>query len=278
MKNCLYLVILCAAPLTIAYGADPETKTFSAAGLNGISALTEAGAVSLEGGAKGEIRVEITNNEPDKCVLTMKAEGERLVLRAETGPAVGSAAKQGFFKSVFSLFSGLRNASGCRAGFKIYAPASLQLKANAGSGAIKVSAMSGDVTAENGSGGISLENLTGSVSAENGSGGISGSACAKSLRVRTGSGGIDLSGLCGEASAKAGSGSIVLRWEQAPVSGEARAEAGSGSVTLLFPERTDIKTSLHCGSGRVTNEFPGGGKFPVSVETGSGSISILKAK
>ncbi len=268
MNKILMTAILLAAA-GAGYCAEDSVKTFPAAGLKEISLDTGAGAISVKG-APGDIQVEVTDNEPEKCALTMKTDGARLILKAED-----ISVKQGFWKMLFS--KGPRSVSGCRAGFNVTAPPALNIKADNGSGRINISAMSGDVAADNGSGPISFEGLTGNLSADNGSGGISGTCCAKNLHADTGSGGINIKGLCGPVDADAGSGAIRLQWDKVPSSGQVRAETGSGNIILTFPDSAKLSSKLETSSGRVSNDFDNSGKFPVSAEAGSGNISLRKA-
>jgi len=223
-------------------------------------------------GATGEIKVEVTGEQPGKCLITMKTEAGRLVLRAEDAPAAET--KRGFWKS---LFGGMRGDDGCQAGFNVTAPAALSLNADNGSGDIKITGRDGDVNAGNGSGHITAEKISGNLEVKNGSGGLSGAGCAKSLQARTGSGDITFSGLCGPANAAAGSGKIELRWAGVPSTGEAKARTGSGDITLVFPPAASLAAHLDNGSGSIRNDFDLGGKFPVSAGAGSGDISLLKA-
>jgi len=251
--------------------ADDAAKTFPAAGISGLSVETGAGNI-LVNGAAGDIKVEVTDNDPAKCLITMKTDAGTLVLRAENKPE----AKAGGWKRFFSTLT-VSHGDGCRAGFKVAAPAALPLKAENGSGGITVSGRDADVHVENGSGPISVEKISGNLYAENGSGGISGSCCAKSLVARTGSGGVSLTGLCGPADAEAGSGNITMDWSGVPASGKARAETGSGNIKLTFPDSAKLAAKLETGSGHVFNDFASDGKFPVEAEAGSGSITLRKA-
>ncbi|HNW42860.1 MAG TPA: DUF4097 family beta strand repeat-containing protein [Elusimicrobiales bacterium] len=271
MKILASLAVICLVPATAVYCAAPEIKTFPAAGIQSLRVETGAGDILVEG-APGDIRVEVTGEEPGKCLLTMKAEAGIFLVRAEDDPA--AATKRGFWRS---LFGGFHGENGCQAGFKVSAPAALPLSAANGSGEIYISGRDGDVSAGNGSGHIKAEKITGNLDVKNGSGGLSGAGCPKSLRARTGSGGITFTGLCGPVNAAAGSGNIELKWTGVPPAGEVSARTGSGDITMVFPPSAAIAAKLDNGSGSIRNDFVNGGKFPVSAGAGSGNISLLKA-
>ena len=276
MRTRLLLPALFIVPLTAAHGAAPEHQTFPAAGLASLSVAAGAGDISVAG-STGDIRVEITDNDPEKCFLTIKTEAGQFILKAEDSAAVIARSKQGFWKSLFSLSGGSHGYSGCIAGFNVSAPPALALKTRTGSGEINIRGRAGEVGADTGSGHITVDKISGDLSARTGSGGISGSACAENVTARTGSGDVDLTGLCAAADAKTGSGGITLRWSKVPVSGAVRAETGSGNIILIFPPSAGVAATLDSGSGRISNDFGDTGKFPVSAGTGSGDISVRKA-
>jgi DUF4097 and DUF4098 domain-containing protein YvlB len=134
--------------------------------------------------------------------------------------------------------------------YDITVPAATQLRAAAGSGAIRAE-------------------------------GIKGPA-----RVTTGSGSIELGGIAGAVDARAGSGRILVHGLGAGIV----AHAGSGSVTLQLSATAAFDVSASTGSGRMDVNHPmtmrgrldrhhieatvrGGGPV-VDVSTGAGAVTI----
>ncbi|MDA8130130.1 MAG: hypothetical protein M0011_01365 [Elusimicrobia bacterium] len=255
-KTLFFAVLLAAAPA--AYCAQSEVKTFPAAGLKKIYVDTGAGSITVDGGAKGEVRAEAIGDDLGKCAITMEVKGSELVLKAEDSEAA-KAAKKGFWRSLFS--GGKADlGKGCGAGFKVSAPAALSVKADTGAGSISVSGM------------------TGELDADTGAGSISGSGCLAALKADTGAGTVRMDGLCGPAEADTGAGSIELSWAKAPSSGRVKADAGTGSITLVFPADASLDVKADAGIGKAVNEFGSGGRLKVLADSGVGSISVLKAK
>ncbi len=276
MKILAGLFLLFAVRLTAAYAADAEVRTFPAAELTGLSFAAGPGDIAVEG-STGDVRVEITGHDPEKCFLTIKTEAGQLVLRAEDSASVIAAFKQRAAKPAVAVSSGAYDVSGCRAGFRASAPPELPLKTQTTSGGIKISTRAGEVGADSESGEIMVDGISGAFNARTGSGGIFGSVCAPGVYVRTMSGEVALAGLCGSADAKAGSGGITLRWADVPVPGEARVQSVSGDIVLVFPPSAKIAARLDSGSGEIINEFDDTGEFQVAAGAGSGDISVLKA-
>lgn len=259
MKKLFVLAVICAAPAGVC-ALETEQKVFPAAGLAGMEISAETGSVSVDTSSDSAVRVGITDNDPQKCRLTMKIDGKKLVLRAEH-------LKKSFFFSDNS----------CPAGFEVSAPAALALSAETGTGDIVVSRRNADIAVGSGTGDISLRSVSGDLKSENGTGSLTGEVCAKNVRIDGGTGRVALTGLCGSARVDAGTGSVTLQWKKVPPAGEARVETGTGAITMTFPREAGLKVKLESGTGATENEFENNGKFLVSAESGTGGISVLKA-
>lgn len=109
-------------------------RTFPAAAVKAISAVTESGPVTVTAG-EGDVTVEVLGGDPDKCALTMELREGILLLKAESNR-----------KRLF-----------CPAGFKVRAPSMVDLKAKSGRGKVSVSGMAGVVEADLGMADISGE-------------------------------------------------------------------------------------------------------------------------
>lgn len=237
MKRLLAAALVAAAATARAQGAD--VRKFPLDGIKEIRAQAGSGAIEVEAGP--ELAVEVTENaKPDLCRITMEANGGALVLRAEE-------AKMWFVAH-----------EGCRAGFRVTAPAGLALDIKAGSGNVR------------------LAGRAGAASVTTGSGKITGTASGP-LSIKSGSGGAELSGLASTASVKTGSGDVSLTWGAAP-KGDVAAWAGSGNVVLRFPKGTKLASRLVAGSGSAVNSLgeSADAALRVSVVTGSGN-SVIEA-
>jgi len=271
MKNAVLLVsLLIVAPA--ARCAAGELRVFPLAGIAGLEVATETGPVIVTG-TEGKIEVDITDNkEPEKCRITTEIIDGVLKLKAEGVPVAPAKS----WRNLFGL-TGSEERADCSAGFAVLAPAALRLEAKSGTGAMKISGRSGQVSAKAGTGDISVSALTGSLVFKSGTGRLSGEACAPALEVKSGTGSVDLKGLCGPAEVKAGTGEVRLAWAKAPASGEVLVNAGTADIALVFPEGTRLEASLSSGTGSVANDFAAGGKFAVTAKSGTGDVSLKRA-
>lgn len=94
--------------------------------------------VALPAAGNGEIAVEVTNFDPERCLLTMAPKDGVLVLN------VATKAKTGFFRK------------GCEAGFKVTAPAAPPAKVEAGARSTLFDGLSGRVQEQTEAGNASL--------------------------------------------------------------------------------------------------------------------------
>lgn len=272
MKILLSLGLLCAVP-SVVFCAGEERKSFPSSGLTILYIATETGDINAEEIQGGEVRVEVTGNEPEKCLLSMQTEGGKLVLKAEGKPVVIPRG----WKNLFGLIGPRGASAACGAGFKVSAPPALRLEAVSGTGKISAAGMQADATLQNGTGEIFVYKLSGSVDLKSGTGSISGDLCARHLNVKSGTGKVFLNGLCGPAEVKTGTGRVALAWTKPPASGAARVETGTGDIALSFPAAAKVGASLISGTGSINNEFTGG-DFHVFAKSGTGDILLFKTK
>ena len=161
------------------------------------------------------------------------------------------------------------------------------LHLNTGSG--NISATGGkDVRANTGSGDIRLESINGEVRANTGSGNVRIEQSSLSdLRLNTGSGNVVASSVHGPLVAQTGSGDIRVEGTQ---TGEWKLEAGSGTIHVRLPADAAFDFYAHTGSGHIDTQHPitmtgslshhelrgkvrGGGPL-LQARTGSGNINI----
>lgn len=266
----LAAMLIAAAAAGCAAG---EVKTFPAAGLAGINVATDSGAVSVTARESAEISVEVLEPAPDRCRVTMAAEGGRLRLEAE-GIKYRPPAS---WSNLFGLL-GRGEKTDCHTGFKVLAPAGLPLVAASGTGDMEISGLTGALALRSGTGDMRLSKVTGDLGVKTGTGDLSGEICAKSAEVRGGTGEVRLTGLCGSADVKTGTGGVKLAWGKLPAAGYARAVTGTADIELTFPAGAALGVIMNSGTGSLKNEFDGKGGFEVNARSGTGDISVLKAK
>lgn len=241
MKTILALAVLaCASGAKASEGT--LTKSFPAAGIEALKIDTPAGNIAVKAG-KGELAVEVTRFDPERCVLTMEPKGKTFVLKAESKPRTGWFAK------------------GCEAGFQVTAPATARVSADSGAGSLAMAGLKGALTLNTGAGSISLDGVSGELQANTGAGSIRGTLSSANADVYT------------------GAGSIGLVWPKSPVHGRIKADTGTGSVRISFPEGTKLEADLSTGVGSARNDFDDtkGAGLRVTAATGVGSVSLVKS-
>jgi len=193
--------------------------------------------------------------------------------------------------------------------YDITVPRTTQVKANSGSGDVRIDQLAGAVTAHTGSGNIRIHNIEGDVDTSAGSGdveatSISGVAKASTgsgnihveqsgngyTRVSAGSGDVEVEGAKSSLDARTGSGNIRVHGN---VGGSWNIRTGSGDVVLTVPPDGKFTLYAHTSSGDVHSDLPvtttvtssseerhtvrgtvNGGGPQLDVNTGSGNITI----
>lgn len=265
MKKIIFIAAL-IQPFALPDASGGETREFPAAGLERLEVRTSGGSISVNASTESVVRVQISGDEPEKCLVTVKREDKRLALTAET------------VRKKKSFLGSDTGAEKCNASFTLAAPPALALRAVSSMGPVSVSGMSGKTDLESGNSAVTVHSVGGELSIKNSLGRVSGDACVSDLKVESGNAPVSLSGLCGPADIKSSLGRVSLDWQKAPESGEIRVVNGNGSTKLYFPEKAALKFSLKSGLGSVKNEF-GSGEGPlVTVESSLGSISVIKKR
>ena len=261
MKSAIVVAIGLMVSVSAASGAQTSTKTFAATDLREIQIATEVGSIEVQRHDAPEVVVTLVVKDVKKCTITMQAQNDVLILRAES--AGGS-----LFKS-----------SACEASFSVRAPVALALVSKTGAGTIAVSDREGPVTLTTGSGDIRLNDVAGALMLKTGGGAITGNTPSKQITAEIGSGDMSLTGLRGSVDARTGSGNVALIWAQAPQNAVVKVSTGSGNAMLTFPADAKLTTSFSSGSGRMRSDFgeAQGGGVQVSVKTGSGDLTIKRS-
>lgn len=297
----LVLLIAVFAPATLFASADGQfERTLKVSGTPQVDVSTGSGDITVHTGQAGDVRV-IGRIHVSAGWFSGGNEQEK-VRRIESNPPIqqtGAMIRIGRISDPDLR----RNIS---ISYEIWTPAETVLRADTGSGNVKVenlknsvelSTGSGDVFVANvanavrartGSGTIRADGIGGSFSGETGSGDIRVAMVAKAnVRVRTGSGGINVSNATSSLSAHTGSGDVEAAGTP---DGQWEVETGSGNVRLQIPQgaRFDVAASTSSGridvsremvtSGtvnqhRIRGKVNGGGPL-LQLQTASGDIII----
>jgi Putative adhesin len=159
----------------------------------------------------------------------------------------------------------LRN--GISIDYDVTVPKDTRLRANTGSGDVRVEDVSASVSAHTGSGNMRLRNLAGEVEAQAGSGDIEAFNLGGPIRVRTGSGNVHVqSSGNGDVRAGAGSGDLTIDG----VKGGLEASTGSGNIRASG--NPGDRWTLHTGSGDVHLALEKNAKFTIEARSMSGSV------
>ena len=127
------------------------------------------------------------------------------------------------------------------------------LHVEVGSGAVRVSDATANLSVDTGSGDVTLTNVR-----------------ADHLSVETGSGEIDARGIAGQVvSLESGSGDIRAEGIRAP---QVHVDTGSGNVLIAIDSDVDL-LAVDTGSGNVSIQVPGSVGATFQAETGSGQIT-----
>ncbi len=148
-------------------------------------------------------------------------------------------------------------------------PKATTLKAQTGSGDLKISNLNSDLYAQSGSGDVQAENIAAKVRLGTGSGSIRARGVRGEADLQTGSGSIELDQTAqGDVRAHTGSGFIHL----SGVDGGLRADTGSGSITV--DGKLTSEWHVNTGSGSLHLNVGPSAHFTLNAETGSGSLSV----
>ncbi len=170
--------------------------------------------------------------------------------------------------------------------YEVTTPRGTDLRADSGSGDIRVVDDGGPVEAKTGSGSIEATGLSDHVNLDSGSGDIKATMLSSlDVKAQTGSGSIELKNVQGSLWAHSGSGDIDVTGRP---SSNWKVETGSGSVTL-DTGGASFALDAETGSGDVQTSTPvpshgsdkhhvvgnvGAGGPKVRINTGSGDIKI----
>lgn len=226
-------------------GQGSFDRTLKVAGTPDVDVHTGSGRITVRGGAGAEIRIHGTIRAWPKG-----RGGDARIREIESNPPVeqsGATVRIGYFRNLNDRRRYERNLS---IDYEIEVPRQSQIRAQAGSGQVRVEGVAGPVNANTGSGSIHMDAMAGPVDAHTGSGSVRiGQTEAARIKASTGSGGVTV--------------------RLPPAGYDLRASTGSGRITVDAP--MTVRGSID--RRNVRGALRGGG-VPVELRTGSGSIQV----
>jgi DUF4097 and DUF4098 domain-containing protein YvlB len=280
MRSLLVLTLLPGLALA-AEGRGSFDRTLKVAGTVDLEIETGSGAIEVRKGDSASVVIHATihvNNHG-----TFRRDADEKVRQIEANPPIEQSGNTIHVGQI--LDRELRK--NISIDYEVITPADSRLRANSGSGHVRVEDLKGSVDATTGSGGVTLARLGSEARARTGSGKIELDEITGRVDAHTGSGGIRGARISGSIIADTGSGSVELEQTNAA---SIEAHTGSGGVTIRVPSQAAFDLRAHTGSGSITVDHPmtvsgtighhdlqakvRGGSSLVDVRTGSGSIRI----
>jgi hypothetical protein len=219
---------------------EREEKRFSVSGKPDLSVSTFDGSVQIRPWDRPEVLVEVEKRAVDKeaaATIEVHAEqnGNRIRVDVRTGSSLGWNASRS-------------------ANLIVSVPASA------------------DVQAASGDGALSIERITGKIDLRSGDGSIHGSGLAGDLHARTGDGSINLDGVSGAVDLETGDGSVAVVGTLTRV--HARSGDGSVSVRAAAGSTTGDDWDINTGDGSVSLDLPEAFGAELDAHTGDGHIQL----
>jgi lia operon protein LiaG len=286
------VIVLGAALAVIAPAAASQAgQRYTVAGDN-VAIYNLAGVVRVEGGAAGDVVVEVTRGGADAAKLQIETGplGTRQTLRVVypdddiVYPGMGRQSStnldvrdDGTFSQDSHVFGrGHRvRISGDGTGLEAYAdlrilvPPGRRIAVYLAVGKITATNVNGDVKLDVSSADVTASGMRGSLAVDAGSGDVRVSDAAGDLNLDTGSGNVSATGVRGDDLLfDTGSGDVTLDHAEGR---SLKIDTGSGNADATAVKADDL--IIDTGSGDVTLELlAGGGK--INIDTGSGGVNL----
>lgn len=249
LNKLLTLLALGSAYTSTALAVENHAKTseetikkeFNLKQIESIEVLNGSGNVTVTSTESGKATITALKDKTSNCEVRIELRGTVLEITTESAATLKT--------------------NQCLVHFSITAAPGTDLDLRTGSGDIKASGFSGELTFRSGSGKVNFDGNLSSVDGRTGSGNIFGE--------RLISDDIDLS---------VGSGDITLTYVSVPAKGDVHVRSGSGNVSVLTPPSSRLRSTLSTGSGNVENQISSdpAAKFSVSLNSGSGNLTLKK--
>lgn len=234
-------LFLTAVAIGLAGIAGAESYEFDTARISLVDVRNGSGAIRITAKDSGKATVSVNKHQPfgKDCTVSVSKRGRTLLAAVES--------------SAFSR-------GNCAADFDLAVPKAVALDLDTGSGDVKVTGTSGDLTFRVGSGTVTVD------------------AEIKKLAGKSGNGDIAIRGLTEGGSVWTGSGNVRLVYGVPPRSGELEIRTGSGGAEVVLPKASHVRTSFIAGSGKLVNEFTDtpNSPFKISMKAGSGDLQVRK--
>lgn len=285
------LVLVVAGPACVVIGGDQaryverEDKRFPVAGKPDVSLSTFDGSIEIRVSDRPEVLVTIekhawNKNAAARMDVHTEQEGNHIVVDVRL-PKAAHVFGFGFANTTAKLI--------------VTVPASADVHAASGDGAIDVERvtgavnlrsgdgsihgrnLTGDLTVHTGDGSIKLEQVVGTLDADTGDGSITVEGALKGLRARSGDGSVTIRAAAGSAtdadwSITTGDGSVVLELADG-FGAELDAHTGDGAIAMQDVTLSNVSGQI--GKSSVRGRLGEGGRV-VKVRTGDGSITLKR--
>jgi DUF4097 and DUF4098 domain-containing protein YvlB len=260
---------------------EREEKRFSTTGTPDVTLSTFDGSIEIRAWDKPEVEVIV-----EKRASSKEAAQEIEIHTEQNGNQVTVDVKAPRMTGFALHFS--RSAK-----LIVSMPASSNVTAKSGDGAIDLTRITGQLDLRTGDGSIRGRELSGDVKAHTGDGTITLEGVNGTLDVDTGDGSVTASGRFSSVQARTGDGSVRIHAESgSSPTADWDVRTGDGSVTLELPDGFNGELDAHTGDGgirmnditlsNVTGTFGkntvrgrlGSGGRAIRVRTGDGSINL----
>lgn len=244
---------------------ERDEKRFSTSGKPEISLRTFDGSIEVKPWDKAEVEVIIEKRGPNKETVA-----ELQIEAAQTGNHISVTVRQ-------PRNMGIHWGNSASARLIVSAPASSDVDARSGDGAIDIEQISGRVTLHSGDGSIRAHNMSGYVDVSTGDGSIDVDGRLSALRAHSGDGGVKIRAAAGSDAGEGweistGDGAVSLEIPEG-FSGELDARTGDGGVDVRNVALSNVIGEIR--RNRVRGRLGSGGP-PIKVRTGDGSITIRR--
>jgi DUF4097 and DUF4098 domain-containing protein YvlB len=281
------IAVFALAVSQIALAADASgsfSKTLTVSGTPEVSISTGSGRINVHAGNSSSVVIEgrIKANDNWGWGGGSRLSAEERVKRLEANPPIVQSGNTITIGKIED--SDLRNVS---ISYDVTVPSTTKLDSRTGSGTVEIDSLQGPVKAESGSGHIRVSKISNQVSLNTGSGGIELDGADGNVTAHTGSGHIKLYNVRGGLDASTGSGGIEA---EGSATRDWELHTGSGGIRIKLPQQAGFRVDAHSGSGGVTVNHPmtmqgsirrnhiegtvGNGGPALTLRTGSGGIDI----
>jgi len=264
---------------------EREERRFPVDGKPDVKLMTRDGAIEVRSWDRSEVLVVIEKHTFSKqAVAAIRVESD------QNGSQVSVDVK-----IARETLSGLFWGNTGSAKLIVSVPASSDIQATTGDGAIDLDGIGGTISLRSGDGSISARNASGTLAARSGDGSIRLDAVKGAVDVNTGDGSIVVNGALTGVRARSGDGSIAVHAQAGSTTDtDWDISSGDGSVTVEVPESFGAELEARTGDGRVhfegvtlsnvageiapnhANGRLGAGGHAMRVRTGDGSILIKR--